>query len=131
MKDQFLVFLIRWGLNAFGLWLAVKLLGTGYEDEIVTAGFWGFILAGLIFSLVNSVFKPLAIVLSLPAILLTLGLFVLIVNGFMVYVSLLLAPGISMSLVNSIVAGIILSLVNYIVSAVVEIHRSKTGVYTS
>ncbi|HJM04687.1 MAG TPA: phage holin family protein [Candidatus Saccharimonadaceae bacterium] len=128
MKQQFAVFLVRWALNSFGLWIAVRLLGTGYQDVEVTAGFWGFLLAGLIFSLVNSIFKPLAVILSLPAILLTLGLFVLVVNGSLVYVSLLIAPGISMSFVNSILTGIILSLVNYIVSAAVEIRRSKTGV---
>lgn len=128
MKEQFLVFLIRWGLNSFGLWIAVRLLGTGYDDVEVTAGFWGFLLAGLIFSLINSIFKPLAVVLSLPAILLTLGLFVIVVNGTLVYISLLLSPGISMSFVNSILTGIILSLVNYIVSAAVEIRSSKSGV---
>jgi len=128
MKQQFSVFLVRWALNSFGLWVAVRLLGTGYENVEVTAGFWGFILAGLIFSLVNSFFKPLAVILSLPAILLTLGLFVIVVNGALVYVSLIIAPGISMSFINSILAGIILSLVNYIVSAAVEIRRSKSGV---
>jgi putative membrane protein len=127
MKQQFAVFLVRWALNSFGLWVAVRLLGTGYESVEVTAGFWGFVLAGLIFSLVNSIFKPLAVILSLPAILLTLGLFVLVVNGSLVYVSLLIAPGISMSFINSILTGIILSLVNYIVSAAVEIRSSKTG----
>lgn len=128
MQQQFFVFLVRWALNSVGLWIAVRLLGTGYENVEVTAGFWGFVLAGLIFSLVNSIFKPLAVILSLPAILLTLGLFVLIVNGTLVYVSLLIAPGISMSFFNSILTGIILSLVNYIVSAAVEIRRSKAGV---
>lgn len=127
MQQQFFVFLVRWALNSFGLWVAVRLLGTGYENVEVTAGFWGFILAGLIFSLVNSIFKPLAVILSLPAILLTLGLFVLVVNGTLVYVSLLIAPGISMSFFNSILTGIILSLVNYIVSAAVEVRRSKSG----
>lgn len=127
MKQQFSVFLVRWALNSFGLWVAVRLLGTGYDDVEVTAGFWGFVLAGLIFSLVNSLFKPLAIILSLPAILLTLGLFVLVVNGALVYFSLLIAPGISMSFLNSILAGMILSLVNYIVSAAVEVRRSQSG----
>lgn len=125
MKQQFAVFLVRWALNSFGLWIAVRLLGTGYDNVEVSAGFWGFILAGLIFSVVNSIFKPLAVILSLPAILLTLGLFVIIVNGVMVYISLAIAPGISMSFGNSILAGIILSLINYVVTAFVEIQRSK------
>lgn len=127
MKQSFLVFLIRWALTSFGLWIAVRLLGTGYENVEVTAGFWGFILAGLIFSIVNSLLKPLAVILSLPAILLTLGLFVLVVNGALVYISLLIAPGISMSFFNSILTGILLSLINYIVSAAVEIRGSKVG----
>jgi putative membrane protein len=122
MKMQFFVFLIRWALNSFGLWVAVRLLGTGYDGVDVTAGFWGFVLAGFIFSIFNSVLKPLAIILSLPALLLTLGLFMLVVNGALVYVSLALAPGIAMSFVNSILTGIILSLINYIVSAVIEMR---------
>ena len=126
MKTQFLVFLLRWALNAVGLWLAVRLLGTGYDNVDVTAGFWGFLLAGLIFSLINSLFKPLLVIVSLPAILLTLGLFTIIVNGVIVYISIALAPGIAMSFGNSIIAGIILSLVNYIVNAAVEIRRETS-----
>jgi putative membrane protein len=128
MKQQFFVFLIRWALNSFGLWVALRLLGTGYESLDVTAGFWGFVLAGLIFSILNSVLKPLAVIFSLPAILLTLGLFMIVVNGALVYLSLAIAPGIAMSFGNSILTGIILSLINYIVSAAVEMRRSDSGV---
>ena len=132
MKQQSFVFGVRWALSAVGLWLSVRLLGTGYDNVDVTAGFWGFILAGLIFSLVNSLFKPLLVIVSLPAILLTLGLFTVVVNGLLVYISLAVAPGISMSFGNSIITGIILSLINYIVSAAIEIraekHRSNINV---
>jgi len=122
MKWRILVFIIRWILSSFGLWIAVRLLGTGIENVQVTAGTGGFLLAGFIFSVINSIFKPLAVIISLPAILLTLGLFVIVVNGVLVYISILLAPGISMSFSHSILTGIILSLINYIVSAVVEIR---------
>jgi putative membrane protein len=125
MKRRILVFIVRWILSSFGLWIAVRLLGTGIEHVQVTAGTGGFLLAGFIFSVINSVFKPLAVIISLPAILLTLGLFMVVVNGVLVYVSILLAPGISMSFSHSILTGIILSLINYIVSAVVEIRGGK------
>lgn len=125
MKQEFLIFLVRWALNAVGLWVAVRLLGTGYDDVDVTAGFWGFVLAGLVFSLANSLLKPVFVILSLPAILLTLGLFTIILNGVLVYISLAISPGISMSFGNSIITGIILSLVNYIVSAAMEIRAEK------
>jgi len=125
MKNQFAVFILRWLLNSIGLWVAVRLLGSGYSNELITAGVWGFLLAGLIFSLVNTILKPITIILALPAILLTLGLFTLIVNGLMVYISLKLAPGLSMSFFNSILTGMLLSLVNYIVSAALELRLSR------
>jgi len=128
MKQSFLVFILRWVLTSFGLWVAVRLLGTGYENVDVTLGAWGFLLAGLIFSVINTLLRPLAVILSFPAILLSLGIFMLVVNGFLVYISLALAPGISMSFFNSILTGIILSLINYIVSAAVETRGSKSGV---
>jgi putative membrane protein len=125
MKRQFLVFLIRWVLNSVGLWVAVTVFGTGYQNDAVTAGAWGFLVAGLIFSVINSILKPIAVIFSLPAILLTLGLFMLVVNGLMVYISLKLAPGFSMSFINSILTGMLLSLVNYIVSAALELRQTS------
>jgi putative membrane protein len=116
MKKQFLVFVLRWILNSFGLWVAVRIFGTGYSDAELTASVWVFLLAGLIFSIINAIVRP---------ILLTLGLFTIIVNGFMVYVSLLLAPGLHMTFWNSVLAGLVLSLVNYIVSSALELHYAR------
>lgn len=127
MGRQFLVFLVRWVLNSVGLWIAVRLFGTGDNGTTVTAGIWGFLFAGLIFSIINTVLKPIIVIFSLPAILLTLGLFVLVVNGLMVYISLSLAPGISMTFLNSILTGMLLSLINYIVSAALELKQSTNA----
>ena len=125
MKRQFLTFVIRWMLNSFGLWVAVRIFGTGFDDY--TAGSISvFLIAGLIFSVVNAILKPVVIILSLPAILITLGLFTVVVNGFMVYISLQLAPGIHMTFINSILTGLVLSLVNYIVSSALELEYGRT-----
>lgn len=125
MKQQFAVFIVRWLLNSFGLWVVVRLLGTGYSDAQVDAGYWAFLFAGLIFSIINSVLRPIIIILSLPAILVTLGLFILVVNGLMVYISLKLAPGLQMSFFYSILTGMILSLINYIVSSALELSHGR------
>jgi putative membrane protein len=125
MRRQFAIFLLRWLLNSFGLWLAVRLLGTGYSDAQVNASVGVFLIAGLIFSIINTILRPIIVILSLPAILLTLGLFILVVNGIMVYVSLRLAPGLQMTFINSILTGMILSLINYIVSSVLEIGMGR------
>lgn len=125
MKNQFSVFVLRCLLNSFGIWVAVRVFGTGYTDQELQSGFWVFIIAGIVFSLVNALLKPLIVVLSLPAILLTLGLFTVIVNGFMVYVALALTPGITMTFWHSVLAGMVLSLINYIVSTTIEMRKTK------
>lgn len=125
MRWQFSIFLVRWGLNSLGIWVAIRLLGNGISQEESAATVSTYLVAGLIFSLINSIVKPVLVILSLPAILLTLGLFTLVVNGLMVYLALSLAPGLAMSFGDSILAGIILSLVNYIVSSAIELKDTN------
>lgn len=125
MRRQFAVFIIRWILNSFGLWVAVRLLGTGVTDQQVDESVGLFLLAGLVFSLLNTVVRPVVIILSLPAILVTLGLFIIVVNGLMVWLALQVTPGLSMTFLNSIFAGMLLSLINYIVSSALELQVIK------
>ena len=125
MKRQFSVFIIRLVLNSIGLWIAVRIFGTGYSNNDLVMSAGAFLFAGLIFSIINSVLKPIVIILSLPAILLTLGFFTIIVNGLMVYISLLLAPGLHMTFWNSVLTGIVLSLINYIVSSALELQYTR------
>lgn len=116
MQNKLNAFLIRWALNTVGLWVAVRFLGSGYDGVEIHLGLFGFLIAGLVFSIVYSVFKSLFVILAMPFILVSLGLFLLVLNGLLVYISLKIAPGISMSFFNSILTGILLSLVNYILS---------------
>jgi putative membrane protein len=125
MKRQFILFVVRWVLNSFGLWVAVRIFGTGYGGTALALDVWAFLTAGLIFSLLNSILRPIIVILSLPAILLTLGLFTIVVNGLMVYWSLLLVPGLHMTFWNSVLTGLVLSLVNYIVSSALELQYAR------
>lgn len=129
MQKIAIPFVTRWLVNSVGIWLAVALLGTGYSDK--PEGVLIFLLAGFIFSLVNSFLRPLVIFLSLPALVLTLGLFMIVVNGILVYIALILAPGIEMKFWNAVFAGLVLSLLNYIISNFVQARylekRSKYG----
>lgn len=120
MQRQLWLFIVRWLLNSAGFWLAVKIFGTGYKET--PEGILVFLLAGLIFSVVNALLRPIIVILSLPALLVTLGLFMLIVNGFMVYISLKLTPGVSMTFWHSILSGIVISLLNYVVSNIVDME---------
>lgn len=128
MKNKLLVFIIRWLLNSAGLLAVVRLLGAGHDDIPLGVGVLGFLLAGLIFSLVNSLLKPLVVVLALPAIAISLGLFMIVINGLMVYIAIKLAPDISMSFLNSIITGLLLSLLNYILDILLtkrEVRENK------
>lgn len=123
MRKQFAVFLLRWLLNSVGLWIASRLLGGGFDDTDATNT--TFLIAGLVLSLANSLLKPIVIVLSLPAILVTLGLFMFIVNGLMVYIALNLVPNLQISFFSAIVTGVIISLINYIISGFLELNHNK------
>lgn len=118
MSKQLVVFIIRWMLISFGLWVASRLLGSSFHDTDATTG--TFLIAGLLLSLVNSILKPVIVVLSLPAILLTLGLFMLIVNGLMVYLALMLVPGLEVTFWGAVLTGMIISLINYVITGIMD-----------
>ncbi len=124
MRKQFALFLLRWVANSFGLWLASRLLSGSFSDTDATAT--TFLLAGLVLSLFNTVLRPIIVVLSLPAIVLTLGLFTLVVNGIIVYITLKLVPGMDISFVGSIITGLLISLINYAISGILELKNNST-----
>ena len=122
MRRQFLVFCARWLVNSLALWVAVRLLERGeFASSPDSAS--AFLIAGLILSLINTILRPILIVLSLPAIVLTLGLFMLIVNGFLVYLALELTPGIEIDFFGAVIAGVIVSLSNYIFSGIIGQYK--------
>ncbi len=124
MQRQFFRFLLRWVLNSLGLWVAVRLLAGHGVDYDQSQGFMLFFWAGLVLSLVNVLLKPVIVILSLPAILLTLGLFTLIVNGFMVWLAGLLVGGLTISFWAAVLAGMIISLINYVLTNLLDLNES-------
>lgn len=118
MKRQFGQFLVRCILNAAGLFVAARLLsGISYQED------WHVLLiAGIILSIVNALIKPMVIILSLPALLLTVGLFSIIINGLMVYIAHLIYQPFQVSSFGvAVLAGLVIGLVNYIVTRVFDL----------
>src|SRR5262245_31638109 len=76
-------FIVRLLVNAAALWVATRIVpGVSY------AGGWTrFFAVALIFGVVNAVVAPLAKVLTFPLIVVTLGLFLLVVNGLMLWLT--------------------------------------------
>ena len=81
-------FLIRAVIVALGLWLATRLVPGVAIDSATT-----LLLAGVLLGVVNSVVRPIAIVLTLPMTLITLGLFLLVINAGMVGLVAWMLPG--------------------------------------
>ena len=120
MKKPLSRFLVRWFVCSLGLWIAAGLLGSDitYNNELAD-----IIIAGLILAVINAIIRPVLIILSLPAILLSLGLFMIIINGFTVYlVSKLYTPLHVTDFWAAMLAGIVIGLVNYLVSAILEVR---------
>jgi putative membrane protein len=110
-------FLVRWLVCSLGLWIAAGVLGSGLDYESTPH----VIIAGLILALINSIIRPFVVILSLPAILFTLGLFMIVINGFTVFlVSVFYDPLHITNFWVAILAGMIIGLVNYLVTAILE-----------
>jgi len=118
MKRPYTRFLIRWFVCSLGLWIAAGLLGDGirYDSRIGV-----IIMSGLLLAIINTVLKPIVVILSLPAILFTLGLFMIVINGLMVFlVSKLYDPLEISSFGVAVLAGMVIGLVNYLVTTILE-----------
>ena len=112
------LFALRWLVNFLGLWAAAALMsGSIQYDSRISV----LIIAALIFSVVNAVLRPVIVILSLPAIVLTLGLFMLVVNGLMLYIVTLIYPSFQLhSFWTAIVAVVIIWFVNYLMTDLLE-----------
>lgn len=110
-------FLIRWLVCSLGIWIAAGFISSiTYQDRVSV-----IILAGLVLAAINTIVKPLLIILSLPAILFSLGLFMIIINGVTVLIaSKLYHPLHVTNFWAAVFAGMVIGLVNYLVSAILE-----------
>ena len=78
-----MAFWVRWLVNAAALWVATRIVpGVTY-----VGGWLPFLGVALIFGVVNAFIRPVAKVLTFPIIILTLGIFALVVNGLMLWLT--------------------------------------------
>lgn len=117
MKKQFITFVIRWLANALALWVSAQVFHlVGQQENVI-----GFLIGGFLLSILNAIIKPVLIILTLPAIALTLGFFLVIINGVVVYLTSLLYQPLQIdSFWAAVLVGIVIGLVNYIVTITAE-----------
>lgn len=120
-------FLIRVGVNGVALWVAALVLpGINLAEGDVGWGrkLWTIFFVAVIFGGVNAIIKPIAQLLSLPFIVLTLGLFIFIVNAFMLQLTewvsgwLDLSFSIDQFFWDAIFGAIVITLVSWVLNVV-------------
>lgn len=99
---------------------AVAILATTVVPGISFRGGWiSLLVAGAIFGIFNAIVRPIMLFLSLPALVLTLGLFYFVLNGILLWFAALLIPGYSVSgIVPAILGGLVVGIVNWAIHAV-------------
>jgi putative membrane protein len=106
-------FLLHLAINIIAIMAAVTLV-PGLE---LGGPWWGLAVVALLFGLINTGLRPLLLLLALPFVILTLGLFMLLINAGMLYLTSWLAEGFGITFsiagpLSAIVGAIIISLVS-------------------
>jgi putative membrane protein len=112
-----MLLLFSWLSNTVALFVAAWIIPSlEYGDD-----FWVLFIAALVFTIVNWFVRPIVILLALPAVVLTLGLALILINTFMLYLTDWIVPSFETgSFWWTLLAAIIVSCVNLIISLVLK-----------
>lgn len=95
-------------LSAIAVFITAYLLPGVTVDSFVTA-----VIVAVVLGVLNALVKPVLLLLTLPITILTLGLFALVINIIMIFLTSALVPGFEVSgLISAILFGLILSLIS-------------------
>jgi putative membrane protein len=109
-------FLLRVVVNAATIYLAAQLV-SGIEVTGVVAA----LVAGMVLALVNAIVRPVLVVLTLPLTLVTLGLFLFVLNALCLWLTSALVPGVDIhGFWPAFVGALVVSLVSWILTAFVS-----------
>ena len=116
-------FILRLAINAIALYLAVLLL-PGLD---LSGGVVSLLWVALIFGLVNAVLGPLLKFLSCGLIVLTLGLFTLVINTFLFWLTYVISQSLGLGLMifepvwwNAFLGAVVVSIVSFIMSMILK-----------
>ena len=114
--------IIRWAINAVALYAAIALVpGLTPENPNWVAYIW----MALIFGLVNALVRPILQLLTCPLILLTLGLFTLVINTLMLYVTSYVGDlfGVGLAIdgfLSAFLGAVIISVISLVLTTLVK-----------
>ena len=107
--------IVRVLVNAVALYATTFVPGITWKGDLIR-----LVIAGAILGLFNLIVRPLAMLLSLPLLVVTLGLFYFILNGILLWLAQFVLPGYAVSgLVAGILGALVMTLVNWVIHAIV------------
>jgi putative membrane protein len=107
--------IVRILVNAVALWATTFVPGITWKGDLAR-----LVIAGAILGLFNLIVRPLALLLSLPLLIVTLGLFYFILNGILLWLAQFVLPGYAVSgIVAGILGALVMTLVNWVIYAVI------------
>ena len=108
--------IVRWLLLAAALLLVAQVY-----PGVVVASFGSAMVAALVLGLLNTLLRPILVLLTLPVTLLTLGLFLFVINALMFYFAASLLNGFHVTgFVAALIGSLIYSLFGIVIDAAVE-----------
>jgi len=108
--------ILRWILNTLALFVVVQIIPGFHADSWVTLA-----IAALVLGLLNAIVRPILFILTFPLTVITLGLFLIILNGVMLELTAWLVPGFRIdSFVWACVGAIVLGLISLVTHRIGE-----------
>lgn len=115
-------------INAAALWVATQFVpGISFTGE-----WWLLFVVALVFGALNVAIKPILVVLTFPFLLLTLGLFLLVLNGVMLWLTGRVSDALGLgfhvdSFTAAFVGGLTVSIVSFVLSMFVSSEKHSRG----
>lgn len=112
-------FLFSWLLNAISLALLVYVIAPLFHIGVYAGSVGALILAALVFGIVNAIVRPIATLISIPLIVVTLGLFLFVLNALLLWLVGAIVPGFHVAGFWAALWGAIwLGIISWIVNAI-------------
>lgn len=90
--NPLLRFLLFWAVNTLTLWVTEQVF-----SSVHFASWQALAVAGLLFGIVNATLKPILVILTAPITIITLGLFLLVINALLLLFTVWLVPGFTLT----------------------------------
>jgi len=106
--------ILRWALNTLALFVVVTVVPGFHYRSIVSLA-----IAALILGLLNAIVRPILVFLTLPLTIVTLGLFLIVLNAVMLELTAFLAPGFRIDdFVAALIGAVVLAIISWVTNQI-------------